>query len=889
MELTEHSQAIINSAKSIANARNFMMVEPEQILLALMYDENDLPKILLSKIGLDNPSLAQQLDGFITKRGCKPLSDYKDMPLSKNTAKLLEIARDEARMSNDSLISIEHLLLALLKIDSGTIIYLFEKNKISRKDVYEKLITVIRSITTVDIVSTPDTAAAPVESPKETAAVQKIEQQTQTPLQKYTVDITEKAKQNKLDPVIGRDDEIRRVIQILNRRSKNNPVIIGEPGVGKTAIIEGLAQRIACGDVPESLKNDRIMELDLGALLAGASYRGEFEDRLKGVLKEIEEHYEDLMLFIDEIHTIMGLGGSEGSVDAGNLLKPMLARGNVRVIGATTTDEYRKYIEKDKALERRFQPVIAEEPSVETTISILRGLKDKYEAYHGVKILDDAIVQAVKLSDRYISDRYLPDKAIDLIDEAASSLRIAIDTLPEEIDVYIREKMQLEIEKGALKKEHSKEAESKIQKILKKIETIDAKINKLKNQWAQEKKLIETTRVLKKNMAAIKAQLELNKKNESPDINIEKRYAQMAETQKKLEAIQAKSSTHRLIKEEIDGEDISEIISKSTGIPVTSLLEDESQKLVHMEDYLKKRVVGQDVAVKKISDAIRLGRSGLNDPKRPIGTFLFLGPTGVGKTELAKALSEFMFSDEDSLIRIDMSEFMEKQNVSRLVGSAPGYVGYEEGGQLTEAVRRKPYSVVLFDEAEKAHPDIFNIMLQMFDDGRLTDGQGHLIDFKNTVIIMTSNIASDVILNEQLTEHDKEQQIKCALRSKFKPEFINRIDEIISFNPLDIEQLKSIIDIQLKSLQARMAEQQITLEVTEPAKEYLAKAGYEPLYGARPLKRVLRKLLEIPLSMKIVANEFQKGDSVLADCVDNAIVLSKKTAAAKSLQTNTAN
>ena len=872
MELTEHTQAIINSAKSIANARNYMMVEPEQILLALMYDQNDLPKILLSKIGLDNPSLSQQLDGFITKRGCKPLSNYRDLPLSKNTVKLLEIARDEARMTNDSLISIEHLLLALLKIDSGVIIYLFEKNKISRKDLYEKLISVIKNITAVDITTStlPETTVQPAAGEAQ-PIVSAPEQKTQTPLEKFTADITEKAKQNKLDPVIGRDDEIRRVIQILNRRSKNNPIIIGEPGVGKTAIIEGLAQRIACGDVPESLKNDRIMELDLGALMAGASYRGEFEDRLKGVLKEIEEHCEDLMLFIDEIHTIMGLGASEGSVDAGNLLKPMLARGNVRVIGATTTDEYRKYIEKDKALERRFQPVVAEEPSVETTISILRGLKDKYEAYHGVKILDDAIVQAVKLSDRYITDRSLPDKAIDLIDEAASSLRIAIDTMPEEIDVFIREKMQLEIEKGALKKENTKEAEVKIQKILKKIEVIDAKINKLKTRWQQEKKLIETTRVLKKNMAAIKAQLELNKKNSSPDINIEKRYAQMAETQKKLEAIQLKSSKTRLIKEEIDGEDISEIISKATGIPVTSLLEDESQKLVHMEDYLKKRVVGQEEAVKKIADAIRLGRSGLNDPKRPIGTFLFLGPTGVGKTELAKALAEFMFSDEDSLIRIDMSEFMEKQNVSRLVGSAPGYVGYEEGGQLTEAVRRKPYSVVLFDEAEKAHPDIFNIMLQMFDDGRLTDGQGHLIDFKNTVIIMTSNLASDILLNGELTESDKEQQVKCVLRSKFKPEFINRIDEIIQFNPLKIEQLKNIVDIQLAALKARMAEQKLTLEVADSAKEYIAKEGYEPLYGARPLKRVMRKLLEIPLSMKIIAHEFSQGDTIVVDCNDGGL------------------
>lgn len=876
MQLTEHSQAILNSAKSIAKARNYIFVEPEQILLAIMYDGNDLPKIILGKLGIDNPALAQELSSYITKRGHVTRNEYVDIPMSKNTVKLFETATDEAIKFNDTLISIEHLLLALFKIDCGTIIYLFEKHKISRKDLYNQLLDIIKQISNVDIVSnstqtvsnsgTASAVAAPIKIEKT------IKEAEKTALEKFTVDITEKAKQNKLDPVIGRDDEIRRVIQILNRRSKNNPIIIGESGVGKTAIVEGLAQRIVCGDVPESLKNDKIMELDLGALLAGASYRGEFEDRLKGVLKEIEDNFEDLMLFIDEIHTIMGMGGSDGAMDAGNLLKPMLARGNVRVIGATTVDEYRKYIEKDKALERRFQPVTADEPSVETTISILRGLKDKYEAYHGVKILDSAIVQAVKLSDRYITDRYLPDKAIDLIDEAASSLRIAIDTLPEEIDVFIREKIQLEIEKEVLKKENSKEAEIKIQKIIKHIEILENKINKLKTQWLQEKKIIETTAALKKNMETIKSQIEMNKKSDSPNIDIEKRYRQMLETEKKLEIIQTKSIKKRLIKEEIDGENISEIISKWTNIPVNRLMEDESQKLVNMEDYLRDRVVGQDNAVKKIADAIRLGRSGLNDPKRPIGTFLFLGPTGVGKTELGKALAEFMFSDEDSLIRIDMSEFMEKQNISRLVGSAPGYVGYEEGGQLTEAVRRKPYAVILFDEAEKAHPDVFNIMLQMFDDGRLTDGQGRLIDFKNTVIIMTSNLASDVILNTDLTEADKDQQVKCVLRSKFKPEFINRIDEIISFNPLTLNELKNIITIQLESLKNRMQEQNLVLEVTERAKEHLAHEGYEPSYGARPLKRVIRQLVEIPLSMKIVANEFTKGDKIIVDFEDNNLV-----------------
>lgn len=703
-----------------------------------------------------------------------------------------------------------------------------------------------------------------VKSEGKTSISEKTEKKNEA-LEKYTTDLTELAAKSKLDPVIGRDDEIRRTIQILNRRSKNNPVIIGEPGVGKTAIIEGLAQRIISGDVPESLRNDKILALDLGALLAGASYRGEFEERLKAVLKAIEEKSDDLMLFIDEIHTIMGAGSSEGSADAGNLLKPMLARGGIRVIGATTTDEYRKYIEKDKALERRFQPVIASEPSVETTISILRGLKDKYEGYHSVKILDSAIVAAVKLSHRYISDRCLPDKAIDLLDEAASALRIEIDTMPEEIDILIREKIQLEMNKKALEKDETQEASKKLEKILKKISEIEAKIEKLKEQWLKEKKVIDSAGAVKRNIEKLKAQIEINKKNPSMSLSLEQKYSQMLDMEQKLQAIQEQSGKKRLLKEEVDEDDIANIVAKWTGIPVNRLMEDESKKLIGMEKVMHERVVGQDEAVTKISNAIRLSRSGLRDPKRPIGTFLFLGPTGVGKTELGKTLAQILFNDEEALIRIDMSEFMEKAAISRLVGATAGYVGYEEGGQLTEAVRRKPYSVVLFDEVEKAHPDVFNLMLQMFDDGRLTDGQGHLVDFKNTVIIMTSNLGSEVILDKSLTEDEKKEELNHALKEKFKPEFLNRIDEIVMFKALTKEELTHIVDIQTNSLKKRLLDQDIELTITDKTKKHLADEGYEPLYGARPLKRVIRQLVEIPMSMKILEGEFVKGDKVSID------------------------
>lgn len=860
MLLTDHVQAIIKSAKSIVVARNYPELFPEHLMLALMLDQNDLPKILFERVGVDNPEIVDRLNNYVSKRAYFARGKFSDVRFSTDTIVLMKIAQEEAEKHGDEQVSVEHLILALFRIDNKTLNHLWEQSNINRLDLYEKMTEEVNNIVNVEETVGEDS----VKSEGKTSISEKTEKKNEA-FEKYTTDLTELAAKSKLDPVIGRDDEIRRTIQILNRRSKNNPVIIGEPGVGKTAIIEGLAQRIISGDVPESLRNDKILALDLGALLAGASYRGEFEERLKAVLKAIEEKSDDLMLFIDEIHTIMGAGSSEGSADAGNLLKPMLARGGIRVIGATTTDEYRKYIEKDKALERRFQPVIASEPSVETTISILRGLKDKYEGYHSVKILDSAIVAAVKLSHRYISDRCLPDKAIDLLDEAASALRIEIDTMPEEIDILIREKIQLEMNKKALEKDETQEASKKLEKILKKISEIEAKIEKLKEQWLKEKKVIDSAGAVKRNIEKLKAQIEINKKNPSMSLSLEQKYSQMLDMEQKLQAIQEQSGKKRLLKEEVDEDDIANIVAKWTGIPVNRLMEDESKKLIGMEKVMHERVVGQDEAVTKISNAIRLSRSGLRDPKRPIGTFLFLGPTGVGKTELGKTLAQILFNDEEALIRIDMSEFMEKAAISRLVGATAGYVGYEEGGQLTEAVRRKPYSVVLFDEVEKAHPDVFNLMLQMFDDGRLTDGQGHLVDFKNTVIIMTSNLGSEVILDKSLTEDEKKEELNHALKEKFKPEFLNRIDEIVMFKALTKEELTHIVDIQTNSLKKRLLDQDIELTITDKTKKHLADEGYEPLYGARPLKRVIRQLVEIPMSMKILEGEFVKGDKVSID------------------------
>ena len=885
MFLSEHVQALFKAAKTYVVARNYRELEVQHIMLALFLDQNDLPVILLDRVGLGG-DFKDRFNRFVKKYPYFPRGQFEPIKFSSGVINLTKIAEREAADLCDEEVDVEHLFLALFKINNPEMDLFFAENRVNKTVLYEKMLAEVKNIISIDengnetrkhgadkaIILNKDEGSGSMDNNENSSQNQK--ETPEEALKKYTIDLTELAKEGKLDPVLGRDDEIRRTIQILNRRSKNNPVIIGEPGVGKTAIIEGLAQRIITGDVPESLKNDKIYSLDLGALLAGASFRGQFEERFKTVLKAIEEKSDDIMLFIDEIHSIMGTGSADGSADAGNLLKPMLARGTIRVIGATTIDEYRKYIEKDKALERRFQPVIADEPSIETTVSILRGLKEKYEGFHCVGITDDAIVAAVTLSDRYISDRCLPDKAIDLIDEAASALRIEIDTMPEEIDTYIREKMQLEMDKKALEKETSADTGKKLEKINKKIDDLDGKIAKLKEQWLKEKKVIESSAAVKRNIEKLKIQIEQFKKNPTMSAALEAKYSQMLDMQTKLKAL-SNSNRKCLLKEQIDGDDIAAIVAKWTGIPVNRLQEDESKKLIGMEEVMHKRVIGQDEAVKKIANAIRLARSGLKDPKRPIGTFLFLGPTGVGKTELGKTLAEILFNDEDALIRIDMSEFMDKHNISRLTGATAGFVGYEEGGQLTEAVRRKPYSVVLFDEVEKAHPDIFNIMLQMFDDGRLTDGQGRLIDFKNTVLIMTSNLGSSIILDENLDETQKREGLDRALKEKFKPEFINRIDEIIMFKALTHDELAQIVDIQTASLKKRLAVQDIELVINDDAKKFLADEGYEPLYGARPLRRVIRNYLEIPLSMKILEGGFVKGDKITAGCDNGKIVFTK--------------
>lgn len=890
MFLTDHVQAIFKSAKSFVTARYYRELEPFHIMLALFLDQNDLPVILLDRIGLGDEFIKNKFNEYVIKKPYFPRGMFEPVPSSVRTINYMKIVEEEAKALFDEEVDIEHLFLGLFKIVDPTLDMFWNQYGFDRFKLYDKMLEEVKNIIAIDengnetkkhgaqkyFKETDNKKETPMNTTPNENTISQSTESGEDALKKYTQDLTEIAKTNGLDPVIGRDDEIRRTIQILNRRSKNNPVIIGEPGVGKTAIVEGLAQRIVSGDVPESLKNDRILALDLGALLAGASYRGQFEERFKVVLKAIEEKTDDLILFIDEIHTIVGVGSADGSADAGNLLKPMLARGTIRVIGATTTEEYKNYIEKDKALERRFQPVIADEPSIETTISILRGLKDKYEGFHCVKITDSAITEAVKLSHRYISDRCLPDKAIDLIDEAASAVRIEIDTMPDEIDIFIREKIQLEMNRKALETDNSGDTKKKLEKISKKITDLDDKISKLKAQWLNEKKVIDSSAAVKRNIEKLKTQIEMNKKNPSMTASLEVKYSQMLEMEKKLKAIQAKSGKKSLLKEEIDSDDIGAIVAKWTGIPVTRLQEDESRKLLKMEEVMHKRVIGQEEAVSKIANAIRLARSGLNDPKRPIGTFLFLGPTGVGKTELGKTLAEILFNDEDALIRIDMSEFMEKHNISRLTGSTAGYIGYEEGGQLTEAVRRKPYSVVLFDEVEKAHPDVFNIMLQMFDDGRLTDGQGRLVDFKNTVLIMTSNLGSEIILDENKTMEVKRDEMQKALREKFKPEFLNRIDETIVFKALTLEELEKIVDIQTEALKNRLLEQDMELEISANAKKFLADEGHEPLYGARPLRRVIRQAIEIPLSIKILENEYKKGDKIIADCQNGQIIFCKE-------------
>lgn len=862
-KFTNYSQEIIFSANAKKDFYKNTEIQPEHIVMAMIEDKG-IAKDYLEKLKLLNQHFINEIVARIKSfPTVSTVSGNQQIFLSKDTNTLLEIATQEADALKDEFIGIECIFIAMTKLENSFIQNLLKNQGISTNSILN-VMKEIRGNKKVDTKNAEENLKA---------------------LEKYSTDLTEMARKGKLDPVIGRDEEIRRIIQVLNRRTKNNPVLIGEPGVGKTAIVEGLAQRIIRGDVPESLKEVKLISLDLGALVAGAKFRGEFEERLKAVLKEVQDSNGEIVMFIDELHTVVGAGATEGSMDAGNLLKPMLARGELRTIGATTINEYRKYIEKDPALERRFQPVMVDEPSVEDTISILRGLKEKYEVHHGVRILDSALIEAVKLSDRYITDRFLPDKAIDLIDEAASALRIEIDSMPEEIDTMMRQKIQMEIEREALKKETTPECIAKIDKLTSEIDELEGKISTLKAQWEAEKDTISGEAGIKDEIDKVKNKIAEAERNTDLQTAAELKYGRLMELEKKLQSVQGKErGENKLLKEEIDGDDIAEIVSKWTGIPVSKLVESEMQKLLRMEDVLHKRLIGQEEAVDTVSDSIRRARSGLKDPKRPIGTFIFLGPTGVGKTELAKTLAEFLFNDEDAIIRIDMSEYMEKHNVSRLVGAPPGYVGYEEGGQLTEAVRRKPYSVVLFDEIEKAHPDVFNIMLQIFDDGRLTDSKGRTVDFKNTVIIMTSNIGSDIILEDSVNSaigqnnfEETKEKVSALMREHFKPEFLNRVDEIIFFKALTLQQLSAIVDIQMEHLKSLLDERKITFEITQEAKEFLATRGFNPIYGARPLKRVIRQMIENPLSKLILAQKFIDGDKIKIDVNNDEITFDKVT------------
>jgi ATP-dependent Clp protease ATP-binding subunit ClpB len=841
---TIRGQEAVQEAIGVAEKNQNQQVEPEHILVAMLEQKEGILRPVLGKIGANPQAILTELQGTIEKL---PKVSGGQQYFSSRTNTIFQDVQKIAERMEDEYISTEHLLLAIAEEKTGDAGRILRSNGVSREDL-EKVITDMRGGSHI--------------------TDQNAEENFQA-LEKYALDLTERARKGKLDPVIGRDDEIRRTIQILSRRTKNNPVLIGEPGVGKTAIVEGLAQRIVSGDVPETLKNKRLVSLDLGAMLAGAKYRGEFEDRLKAVLKEIEKAEGQIILFIDELHTLVGAGASEGAIDASNMLKPALARGTLRAVGATTLNEYQKHIEKDKALERRFQQVYIGEPTVEDTIAILRGLKERYEVHHGVRIKDAAIVAAATLSNRYITDRFLPDKAIDLIDEAASRIRIEIDSLPQEIDVLEREILQLEIEKQALSRETDAKSKERLDDIEKRIADLQEKSSAMKAKWQSEKEEIEKMRTAKEQLE--QAKLELEQARQAGDLTkaAELQYGRIPEIEKTLEAEQKRLGELQedgvFLKEEVDEEDVAEVVAKWTGVPVSKMLEGEMQKLVAMESGLQKRVIGQDEALQAVANAVRRARAGLQDPNRPVGSFIFLGPTGVGKTETARALAEFLFDDERAMVRLDMSEYMEKHAVARMIGAPPGYVGYEEGGQLTEAVRRRPYSVILFDEIEKAHPDVFNVLLQILDDGRLTDSKGRVVDFKNTVLIMTSNLGSREIqasTENPLADRDIKTDVLQVLRDHFKPEFLNRIDDIVVFKQLTREQIAKIIDVQLEKLRKNLDERGIALELDDSARELLVKEGYDPVYGARPLKRAIQSLIQNPLAVKLLNGEVAGGQTV---------------------------
>jgi len=858
-KFTQKAQEAVMEAQSLASKHSHSQIEPEHLLLALLRQSDGIVPQVIQKLDVSPHEMALSLEGDLGKKP-KIRGAAAQVGMSRELGRVLQEAEQAAHRMRDEYASTEHLLLTLTGAQGGDAARLLAAHGIT-EDAVLRALTSIRG------------------SQRVTSQHPEVTYQA---LEKYGRDITQLARDGKLDPVIGRDEEIRRVMRILNRRTKNNPVLVGEAGVGKTAIAEGLAQRIARGDVPEGLKEKRIIELDMGALVAGAKYRGEFEERLKAVLKEVTEAAGQVILFIDELHTVVGAGAAEGAVDAGNMLKPKLARGELHAIGATTIDEYRKYIEKDAALERRFQPVYIHEPSVEDTISILRGLKERYEVHHGVRIKDSACISAAMLSSRYIADRQLPDKAIDLIDEAASRLRMEIDSKPAELDEVDRRIMQLEIEREALKKENDKASRERLKDLEKELADLEERRKALHSRWEQEKDAIQAVRETKEEIDQVRHRIEEAQRVQDYERASELQYGRLSELQRQLQAQEERLNELQehgaMLKEEVGSEEIAEVVSEWTGIPVSKLLEGERERLLRMEEALHRRVIGQEEAVEAVSNAVRRARAGLQDPDRPIGTFIFLGPTGVGKTELARALAEFLFDTEEALIRIDMSEYQERHTVSRLIGAPPGYVGYEEAGQLTEAVRRRPYSVVLFDEIEKAHPEVFNTLLQLLDEGRLTDGQGRTVDFRNTIVIMTSNVGSRWI--KDLGVEEARDKVMEELDRIFRPEFLNRIDEIILFRSLTKEDLSKIVDIQMRRLRSLLDDRKMDLTLTESARRHLAEVGYDPVYGARPLKRVIQRQVQDPLALSLLRGEFEEGDTVRVDAPNGHVTFEKEEATA---------